>query len=44
MLCQILEHPFIIFATILVIVEGGDRQWLSEGDKEDVGRGDNQDC
>ncbi len=26
MLCQILEHPFIIFATILVIVEGGDKQ------------------
>ena len=26
MLCQILEHPFIIFATILVIVEGRDKQ------------------
>lgn len=26
MLCQILEHPFIIFAIILVIVEGGDKQ------------------
>ncbi len=37
MMCQILEQPFIIFATILVIVEGGDRQWLSEDDKEGEG-------